>query len=581
MKKAISLKTTLFIPTFMAFAVFVVTMVFTAYGLYSTNVTSSTNEQMLATSQQLLTNYETYFDSVLTTSNNVISKYSNESDDLATISSDMGTYFDTVMSIRNEILDMSLYQVTDDVNNNGNLIASDTSYSEKDTSVISQTWFTEATQDDDSKLINFFSRPTTNPSGTTYSFTLSKYIPFEKDSKFNAVLKADFDFTKIVESISPSTLGDGGHFTIYDKTYKVLYSSTKEDVTSELTLLKTFVLGSEIEKFNSHSYYLYAATISNTSWRVAISINYDAVNGAIENFAIIVLIVGVAVMAVFVLILFIIANGITRPIRKLQVEMADIESLNYDAALTPEIKGSKEVVELNHSFNQMMARIKELTGKVVDEKEEQRRSELKALQNQINPHFLYNTLDSVIACIDKGESEKAEKMIIALSKFFRISISKGQNVIPLENEIEHARNYLLIQKLRFGNAFSYDIKVDPGLEKYFVVKLILQPIVENSIGHGLKEDEEGHIFIHAYSDSDFLKFDVSDNGYGMMLNKVQELEKSFKDNSVYQGVGLKNVYQRIRIYYGDKANILIHSEEDVGTTVTIVIPKEGALNHEE
>jgi len=576
LKKAISLKTTLFIPTFMAFAIFVVAMVLTAYGLYSTNVTSSTNEQMLATSQQLLTNYETYFDSVLTTSNNVIGKYSNESDDLATIPSDMGTYFDTVMSIKNEILDMSLYTVSD-----GTMIASNTSYSEKDTSVTKQAWFTEAIQDDDSKLINFFSRPTTNPSGTTYSFTLSKYIPFEKNANYNAVLKVDFDFTKIVESISPSTLGDGGHFTIYDKTYNVVYSSTKDDKTTEISLLKTFVLGSEIEKFNSHSYYLYAATISNTSWRVAISINYDAVNGAINNFAIIVLLVGVAVMAVFVLILSIIANSITRPIRKLQVEMADIESLNYDASLKPEIKGSKEVVELNRSFNQMMARIKELTGKVVDEKEEQRRSELKALQNQINPHFLYNTLDSVIACIDKGESAKAEEMIIALSKFFRISISKGQNVIPLENEIEHARNYLLIQKLRFGNAFSYDIKVEPGLEKYFVVKLILQPIVENSIGHGLKEDEEGHIFIHAYSDGDFLKFDVSDNGYGMMSSKVLELENSFKNSTVYQGVGLKNVYQRIRIYYGDKANILIHSEEDVGTTVTIVIPKEGALKHEE
>ena len=253
----------------MAFAVFVIAMVFTAYSLYSTNVTSSTNEQMLATSQQLLTNYETYFDSVLTTSNNVIGKYSNESDDLTAISSDMGTYFDTVMSIKNEILDMSLYKVSD-----GAMIASNTSFSGSVAPVTDdQNWFKEAKQDEDSKLINFFSHPTPSSSvtGTTFSFTLSKYIPFEKDSELNAVLKADFDFTKIVESISPSTLGDGGHFTIYDKTYEKVYSSTKEDIASEVSLLKTFVLGSKIERFNSHSYYLYAATISNTSWRVAIS----------------------------------------------------------------------------------------------------------------------------------------------------------------------------------------------------------------------------------------------------------------------------------------------------------------------
>jgi two-component system sensor histidine kinase YesM len=183
--------------------------------------------------------------------------------------------------------------------------------------------------------------------------------------------------------------------------------------------------------------------------------------------------------------------------------------------------------------------------------------------------------------IDKGENSKAEDMIVALSKFFRISISKGQNIIPLPNEIEHARNYLLIQKMRFGDSFSYTIDVEPGLEKYFVVKLILQPLVENSIGHGMKEGEVGRISIRAFSDGDFIKFEIKDNGYGMTPEKVDELVKSLDDDTVYQGVGLKNVYQRIRIYYGEKANLLIQSEEDVGTTITIVIPKEGANFHEE
>jgi two-component system sensor histidine kinase YesM len=157
-----------------------------------------------------------------------------------------------------------------------------------------------------------------------------------------------------------------------------------------------------------------------------------------------------------------VVNSITNPIKRLQKEMVEIESLNYETTLQPEIGGTSEVVELNHSFNQMMGRITELTSAIVSEKEEQRKSELKALQNQINPHFLYNTLDSIIAMIDKGENEKAEDMIVALSKFFRISISKGQNIIPLPNEIEHARNYLLIQKMRFGDSFSYTIDVEPG-----------------------------------------------------------------------------------------------------------------------
>jgi two-component system sensor histidine kinase YesM len=131
--------------------------------------------------------------------------------------------------------------------------------------------------------------------------------------------------------------------------------------------------------------------------------------------------------------------------------------------------------------------------------------------------------------------------------------------------------------MRFGDSFAYTIDVEPGLEKYYVVKLILQPLVENSIGHGLKEDEQGRISIRAYSDGDFLKFEIKDNGYGMTRKRSTNSQASFKDDTVYQGVGLKNVYQRIRIYYGERADVLIHSEEDVGTTVTIVIPKEGAF----
>ncbi len=576
MKKPISLRNTLFVPTFAAFTAFVAAMVLTAYLIYASNVKNSTDDQMLATSQQLITNYETYFDSVLTTSNNVVSKYSNESDNLATISADMSSYFDVIMSIRAEILDISLYKASD-----GTRISSDSAYEAPNSNVIGESWFIDVTKDEESKLLNVFSRPTSAPTSGAYSFTLSKYIPYENDSALDAVLKADFDFTKIVTSISPSTLGDGGHFIIYDKNYGIVYSSSNGDLASEISLIRGFVLGSEIVSLEGHSFYLYAATISNTTWRVAIAINYDAVTGAIGNFSLIVGIIGVGIIAVFAVILSFVAIRATRPLRKLQTEMADIESLNYDAALAQDIKGPKEVAELNKSFNQMMARIKELTENLVSEKEEQRKSELKALQNQINPHFLYNALDSVVACIDKGESQKAEEMIIALSKFFRISISKGQNIIPLTDEIEHVRNYLLIQKLRFGNSFDYRITVAPGLERYYVVKLILQPIVENSIGHGLREDEKGFIVIKAYEDGDFLKFEISDNGYGMMPSKVKELEASLYDNAPSKGVGLKNVYQRIRIYYGEKADLLIRSVEDVGTTVTIVIPKEGALRHEE
>lgn len=570
MKKSQSTKLRLILPTTLSFVVFMVAMFVSAYQLYSSYVTTSTRDQTLATSQQVLNSYENYFDQVLGVSNNISSKY--DAENVADIQKDMQSYFDVVKSLRSEILEASIYRASDGV-----YLSSDSSSTVQNASLEDE-WFSSANKN---TLINVFSRISSNAyPDVQYSFTLSKYIPFDKNNDYNAVLKVDFDFTKIVETITNATLGTEGRFIIYDKNYGIVYSSESNNSKQAMGLVKKLVIGSQSVEFDGHSFFLYAATISNTTWRVAIFTNEDALATAISRFALYVAIIGLALIALFIGVVLMVANSITNPIRHLQKEMADIESLNYGASLEADIKGTSEVVELNKSFVQMMGRIQELTQAIVDEKERQRQSELKALQNQINPHFLYNTLDSIIAMIDKGENEKAEKMIVALSKFFRISISKGQNVIPLPNEIEHARNYLLIQKMRFGDAFNYDIEMEPGLEQYYVVKLILQPIVENSIGHGLKEGEEGHILIKAYTEGDLIKFDIQDNGYGMLPSKVEELEASFKNDDIHQGVGLKNVYQRIRIYYGEKANIEIHSEEDVGTKVTIVLPKEGALKHE-
>jgi two-component system sensor histidine kinase YesM len=571
-RKSLSLKTQMILPTSLVFVFFISALVLSAYLLYSSNVTENSNAQMEATSQQVLANYETYFDSVISVSDSVINEYGKLDKNSKTTESHMQDYFDTIKTFKSEILEMSLYKSSD-----GSHIASDSSTSYNG-DVTSETWFSQANE---YPLINVFSRVYENQRpNVDYSFTLSRHVSYDKDNSLDAVLKVDFDFAKIVDSIPPTTLGSDGRFTIYDKNYAIVYSSSKNSLDEEVSLIKDVVVGSSNIRFLDHDFYLYAATITNTSWRVAIFINSDAVSNAITSFSLWISLIGLVIMALAILTFLLVSNSVTHPIKQLQKEMADIESLNYGATLHS-IKGPKEVEELNESFQSMMKRIEELTNSVVSEKEEQRRSELKALQNQINPHFLYNTLDSIIAMIDKGDDTKAEEMIVALSKFFRISISKGRDTIPLLNEVEHARNYMLIQKMRFGDSFSYDIDVEKGLENYYVVKLILQPIVENSIGHGLKEDEQGHISIKAYSEEDNIRFDVSDNGYGMTPAKVKELEDSLTDKSIYNGVGLKNVYQRVRIYYGEKANLLIKSIEDSGTTISIIIPKEGAIAHEE
>ena len=327
---------------------------------------------------------------------------------------------------------------------------------------------------------------------------------------------------------------------------------------------------------------MYISTLSNTRWKVAIFTNYESISSTVSNFLIILIILTIVIIVVEGGILYFVSTGITNPIRLLKREMSNVESLKFNPNDLLLIKGNKEVIELSKSFNQMMKRIDELAKKNIEEEEEKRKSELKALQNQINPHFLYNTLDSIVYLIEKKDNEKAEEMIIALSKFFRISISKGRTIIPLEKEIEHVKYYLLIQKIRFGKSFSYNIDIKIDISKYYTIKLILQPLVENAIIHGLKELEgNGKINIEVDKEDDLIKISISDNGFGILPSKLNEIYENMKDKIKNSSVGLKNVYQRLKIYYGEKADLKIISDLDIGTTIIIYIPISEALKNEE
>lgn len=567
--KAHSLKSLLIVPTTLLFTGFVVVLSGVAYGVYSSGVTEQSYSQMEATSDQVLTNYETYFSSAVTVAEGAMERYSNLD---ASQTGELPLYFDTLKELKPEIVSVSLFSSID-----GSLIAADSDFAGYSGNPANEAWFLEAIDD---PYINIFNQRESTAE-VPYSFTLSRFLQNDLSNQMNAVLRLDFDFTQIVETISPVHLGEGGRFFIYDRDYQAIYVSEDSSYDEAMDLVSQTVIGSSTVHLDGHSFYLYCMTITNTTWRAAIFINIDQLEGTILTFTWTLCGSAAALLAVFIVFIVLLANRITGPIHLLQREMSRVESLDYEAYLALGGGGSREVVELNESFENMMKRIRQLTEDVLKEKEEQRRSELRALQNQINPHFLYNTLDSIIALIDKGEGMKAEKMIVALSRFFRLSISRGHNVITLEDEIEHARNYLLIQKMRFGDTFTFEIEKEEGLEGLYVVKLILQPIVENSIAHGLREDGGALIKVRVYQEGDYLCLEVKDNGFGMTKEKVNELLDSMRGEERFKGVGIRNVYARLKVYYGEESDIRIVSEEDVGTTVTIVIPIEGARQNEE
>ena len=566
MKKPLTLKIQLLVTLLPIFFIFTLIVSIVSYSLFYTNTRSYTNNQIEQSSYQCLNNYETFFNSVIDTSNSIERKVSNM--DLINHQDEITTYLDDLLSLQSELSNAAIYSLE------GEVIASNLNY-ESVNNATTTDWFINA---NNNRLLNFFS--SIDYLDGLYGFTLSKYVTYNTEQE-GGILKLDFDFTNVINLISETDLGNGGHITIYDNNYNVVYCSGIFN-QKETELVQDVVLGSKIVRLDNVEYNMYISTLSNTRWKVAIFTNYESISSTLSNFLIILIILTIVIIVVEGGILYFVSTGITNPIRLLKREMSNVESLKFNPNDLLLIKGNKEVIELSKSFNQMMKRIDELAKKNIEEEEEKRKSELKALQNQINPHFLYNTLDSIVYLIEKKDNEKAEEMIIALSKFFRISISKGRTIIPLEKEIEHVKYYLLIQKIRFGKSFSYSIDIKIDISKYYTIKLILQPLVENAIIHGLKELEgNGKINIEVDKEDDLIKISISDNGFGILPSKLNEIYENMKDKTKNSSVGLKNVYQRLKIYYGEKADLKIISDLDIGTTIIIYIPISEALKNEE
>ena len=240
--------------------------------------------------------------------------------------------------------------------------------------------------------------------------------------------------------------------------------------------------------------------------------------------------------------------------------------------------GNEAVAELriiSSSFEHMAKTIQSLMERVHMEEKELRKTELKALQAQINPHFLYNTLDSIQWMCEQGKTKDAAEMVRALARLFRISISRGRELITLREELQHAENYLIIQSYRYRSQFSYTIDASDGLMNCLCNKITIQPLIENAIYHGIdRMVEKGEIKISvnpAVDESDDILITVSDNGIGMTKEQCSKILA--KDRSDSGGIGVKNVNDRLKIYFGEKYGLSIESELDVGTTVTVRIPK--------
>ncbi|WP_222429869.1 sensor histidine kinase [Paenibacillus cremeus] len=314
-------------------------------------------------------------------------------------------------------------------------------------------------------------------------------------------------------------------------------------------------------------------TLPINKWKLAAVVPESELLEKVSYFKYVTFTVMVILIMVAALLSNVLANFISKPIIQLTRKVNRIKEGHLDIKL--DRLPNHEIGVLDRGICEMIERIKVLLVQVEEEQEKKRMAEMIALQFQIQPHFLYNTLYSIKQLCDMGETKDAGEMVTALAQFFRISISQGNEIIQIAQEMDHIRHYLYIQQMRYGDDFTYEIDLDPALGQYSIVKLTLQPLIENAIYHGIKEIRgKGHIRIYGYEDGEDAVIKVADTGAGMPSEKLSTVNACLKGGSTEGpglGFGIMNVHKRLQLNYGSGYGLHFESEHGKGTTVTVRI----------
>lgn len=386
-------------------------------------------------------------------------------------------------------------------------------------------------------------------------------------------LAVDLTFSNISSYISNVGIGQHGYCFLMDTSGNIVYHPQQQLIYSGLKTEDTSALIALADGSYADDNIIYSIqTVEGSHWRV-VGVSYvdELVTQNVSSMVKISLFMVLAVLLVTAGCSLIVSGFLSHPLQRLSASMESFEKDANHYTYQP-IHGSREVRELSNSFDHMVGKIQHLMAQVRQEEIDLRKTELKALQAQINPHFLYNTLDSIAWMCEEGRNIDAVQMVHALAKLFRISISKDRQLIPISKEIEHAESYLQIQKYRYKNRFAYSFDLDPACLNYLCNKITLQPIIENAIYHGLEMlVEEGRIAVRVQQDEGDIVFTVTDNGVGMSQEQADSLLN--REPGDRTGIGIKNVNDRLRIYFGEKYGLRITSELDVGTSVEIRMPK--------
>ena len=410
--------------------------------------------------------------------------------------------------------------------------------------------------------------------------SLSRYVDInDGEIPGSGVLLVDMKYSVIEDVLKQiNDSSEGIYYYMISRDGQMIYHPRKTEMARGLfeeNSLKAsgYEEGTYEITTNGHKESVVVGNIAYTGWKLIGVVPESVQTARINNFRYYIF---TTIMVLMMMLLEgnrLISRKISKPIRKL-----DESVKTYEAGGKTDIYigGSSEIRHLGYSVQRSYERIETLMEEIIRQQNERRKSELDALQSQINPHFLYNTLESITWMIEAQKNEEAVIMISELAKLLRVSLSRGKTIIPVKDELQHSISYMNIQLVRYKERFQMEFQTDKEIEDYCIVKLVIQPILENAIYYGvgnMDEDDEGKITVRGEKKEDDIYIIIEDNGMGM---RKEVLENILKDNNKVpkhgSGVGVINVHSRIQLMFGEQYGLEIYSEPDEGTRVVIHIP---------
>lgn len=488
--------------------------------------------------------------------------------------------FQTILDSRSDIRNVGI------ISKNGRMLINDGSKSvNQDLDLNTQEWYATALEKPNGPILTSSHVQHIISGERPWVLTLSRGIRDRSGSgEKEGVFFIDLNYSAISGLCDQSTVGTKGYAFILDAKGNIVYHPQQQQLYNELqTENISLIMDTDEDTVltgTGNDGKLYSISRSEkTGWTVVDCTNVKELLSKSRQAQSVYVLTAIILVIVALLFSRFMARSITLPIQKLRDSMKKVQEGDFSVSDVV-VDSKNEIGSLTKSFDVMTHRIHELMEQNVHEQEEKRKSELKALQSQINPHFLYNTLDSIIWMAEGKKNEEVVLMTASLARLLRQSISNEDEVVPIANEVEYARGYLTIQKMRYKDKLEFQIEVDSSILYIPLIKLVLQPIIENAIYHGLKyKESKGLLIVKGFMKDGNAVLQVIDDGVGMDEETLAHIYDKHKVNYHSNGVGVYNVQKRLKLYYGEDYGITYTSELGKGTTATITIPgrQEGQI----